>query len=72
MNDCPWPDDRMLLKDIAIGCPMGRAMDDCPAGDLRGISAANRIVEVDSMAPEKIEDIIVRHRKCMARRAGSS
>jgi hypothetical protein len=58
-----------VMDRLIVGCPMGEAMDDCPARDLRGIPAEKRKIEVHAtVTPEQVEDIVVRHRQCLSKR----
>lgn len=68
MDNCTEQVNRMLLKRLAIGCPMGLAADDCPVSDLRTLPMEKRMIAVDMVAPEQVEEIIVRHKRCMEQR----
>ena len=63
--------NRNLLDGLLDGCPMGEAMDDCPARQLRTIPAEKRMITVQAtMTPEQVEEVIVHHRQCLTKRLG--
>ena len=71
MDNCPEQVNRMLLQGLAIECPMGRAAGDCPASSLRTLPMEKRMIAVEMMALELVEEIIVRHKRCMEQRETS-
>jgi len=58
------------VKGLLIDCPMGQALDDCPARDLREIPLRKRIGLVKGMDEVTIDQIIAHHRACLAKREG--
>jgi len=70
MDNIPLEDKKMLVKGLLIGCPMGEALDTCPGFEYRKYSIGSRIIIVDTMADEKVEDILVQHNACMKQRQG--
>jgi hypothetical protein len=68
MDNISMDDKRVVVKGLLLGCPMGEALDDCPGGELRKYSIEKRMVIVETMAPEQVEDIVVRHRRCLEKR----
>ncbi|MDP7287949.1 MAG: hypothetical protein QGH94_08145 [Phycisphaerae bacterium] len=58
----------ILLKGLVIRCPLGEAAEDCPARELRAIPVDRRMIEVETLPCEEVESIVVRHKKCFARR----
>ena len=68
MDNISMDDKRVVVKGLLLGCPMGEALDDCPGRDLRKFSIEKRMVFVETMAPEQVEDIVVRHRRCIENR----
>ena len=61
---------RTWVKGLLIDCPMGTALDDCPARDLRKMSIEKRLITVDAMTPEQVEEVIVYHKQCLKKREG--
>ena len=61
---------RTWVKGLTIDCPMGTATDDCPARDLRTLPIAKRLITVDAMTPEQVEEVIVFHKECLKKREG--
>lgn len=63
-------DQRRLLRSLVAGCPMGDALDDCPARHLRKLPAEKRSITVETMAAEQVEEVVVRHVQCLGARQG--
>ena len=70
MDDISIEDKRIVLKDLLVECPMGEALDDCPARDLRKLPVEKRLITVDTMAVEQIEEVVVHHTRCLKKRQG--
>jgi len=62
--------NKAVLSDVLLGCPMGRALDNCPARELRAIPIERRMIAIDTMGPDRIEEIVVYHAKCLEEREG--
>jgi len=71
MNELSIEHKRTWVKGRLIDCPMGTAMGDCPARDLRTMPIEKRLIVVDSMTNEQVEEVIVYHRQCLKKREGS-
>ncbi len=62
--------NRVFLKGLVVECPAGKALDDYPVGEIKSLPVARRMIAVDTMAAEQVEEIVVYHRQCMKRREG--
>ena len=70
MDELSIEHKRTWVKGLLIDCPMGAALDGCPACDLRTLSIAKRLITADAMTPEQLEDVIVHHKQCLKTREG--
>ncbi len=68
MDELSIEHKRIWIKGLMIDCPMGKALDDCPARDVRTMPVEKRLIVVDEMTPEQIEEVIVYHRQCLSKR----
>lgn len=59
------------VKGLLIDCPMGKALADCPAKDVRALPIGDRLKLVDEMHPDQITQIIAHHRQCLQQREGA-
>ncbi len=60
----------ITLKGLVIECPLGNTADDCPARRLRALPMDRRMIEVEALPCQEVEQIVVRHKKCLAKRKG--
>jgi len=72
MGELALEHKRIWVKGLLIDCPMGEALDDCPARDLRAMPIRARLIAVDAMTPEQVEEVIVHHKRCLSKREGRS
>jgi len=68
MDELSIEHKRTWVKGLMIDCPMGTATDDCPARDLRTMPIEKRLIVVDTMTPQQIEEVIVYHKQCLKER----
>lgn len=61
---------RMWLKGLMFDCPLGEAVETCPASEMRELSLEERLEAVDVMSPERIEQILLYHQSCLRLRTG--
>jgi len=61
---------RAWLKGLVLACPFGEETETCPAVEMRVLPLQERLVTVDAMSPEKIEQILLFHQSCLRRRTG--
>jgi len=60
------------LKGLLVGCPMGKALDDCPVNELRKLLLADRIELIKNMSNVEIDSILEHHKKCITKRENKS
>jgi hypothetical protein len=68
MDEHAMENKRSELMRLLVGCPMGEAVDDCQVRDLRVMSTGRQEIVVQTMPPEQIEGILVRHKLCVEKR----
>ncbi|MDP6543028.1 MAG: hypothetical protein QGH60_03500 [Phycisphaerae bacterium] len=68
MDELSIEHKRTWVKGLLIECPMGTAADNCPARDLRTMPIPKRLIAVDSMTDEQVEEVVVFHKQCLKRR----
>ena len=71
MDELSIEHKRIWVKGLMIDCPLGTPVDDCPARDLRTLPIGKRMIAVDTMTPEQVEEVIVHHKKCLKERKDS-
>jgi hypothetical protein len=60
------------IKGLLIDCPFGKAVDDCPAKDLRILPILDRFKAADRMEENQLDLIIAHHKACLAKRESRS
>ena len=50
---------------LMIDCPMGKALDNCPAKNVRTLPLQERIALVKQMEESQLNEIITHHRQCL-------
>ncbi|MBL7220055.1 MAG: hypothetical protein ISS69_08070 [Phycisphaerae bacterium] len=70
MDELSIEHKRTWVKGLMIDCPMGEALDDCPARELRTMPIEKRLIVVDEMTPGQVEEVIVYHKQCLKKREG--
>lgn len=68
MDELSIEHKRIWIKGLLIDCPMGTAADDCPARDWRTMPIEKRLIVVDTMTNEQVEEVIVFHKQCLKNR----
>jgi hypothetical protein len=53
---------------LLFDCPLGKALDECPAKDARSLPPSGRMELVRSMEPHQIDLFIVHHQECLCER----
>ena len=59
---------RTLLKKVLVNCSFGKALETCPARELRKLPIYERLTMVDEMSDEEVKSILEYHRKCLDER----
>ncbi len=56
------------ITGLLIDCPLGKALDNCPAKEARTLPISDRINLVRSMDAKQIDQIIAHHQGCPRQR----
>ena len=59
---------KVWLKGLVISCPFGTALEDCPAKEIRKLPLSERMVVVDNMTTQQVDETLEHHKKCLAAR----
>ena len=59
---------RVWLKGLVISCPFNKALDDCPAFDIRKLPLPERMDFVDNLTNQQVEETLEHHNICLAER----
>ncbi len=65
LNECPVEQRRTWLIALMIECPLGEALDDCPATGVRGRSLAEIVKIVGELGEEELDRILRHHQHCL-------
>lgn len=61
-------DKRTWVKGLMVDCPMGTALEDCPAGKIRSLPVRELVRIVNSLSEKQLDDIIECHEECITER----
>ena len=56
---------------LLINCPLGKALDNCPAKEARKLPVSDRIDAASGMDENQLDQIIAHHRGCLSQREES-
>lgn len=59
---------RVWLKGLVISCPFNRALDNCPANEIRKLPLAERMDFVDTLTNQQVDETLEHHKNCLAER----
>ncbi len=59
---------KVWLKGLVISCPFNRALDNCPAKNIRKLPLTQRMVFVDNLTAKQIDDALAHHKNCLTER----
>ncbi len=59
---------KVWLKGLVISCPFEKALDDCPANEIRKLPLPERMAFVSNMTPQQIDETLTHHKKCKTER----
>lgn len=59
---------RAMLLGLFMECPMGTAVEKCPAVEIRKLSVEDRVAIVNGVNEEVVDRLFDQHRICMAAR----
>ena len=65
MKDFPVEQRRTWVIALMIECPLGEALDGCPATGVRGLPLDEVVGLVDELSEEDLNRIIRHHRQCL-------
>ncbi len=71
MKDFPVEQRRTWVIALMIECPLGEALDGCPAAGVRGLPLDEVVELVDVLSEEDLNRIIRHHRQCLDAREWS-
>jgi hypothetical protein len=60
----------MWVQGLMMECPMGKALETCPAKDLRALPLYEGLVLTKQMEESQLDEIISHHRRCLKEREG--
>ena len=53
---------------LMIACPFGKALETCPANDVRALPLKERLALARQMEESQLDEIIAHHRRCLKER----
>jgi hypothetical protein len=53
---------------LVISCPFNRALDNCPANEIRKLPLAERMDFVDNLTNQQVDETLEHHKNCLAER----
>ena len=59
---------RTWVYGLVIDCPMGKALDNCPAQSVRRLPLEERIAMVRQMEEIQLQEILMHHKRCFKER----
>ena len=57
-------DKRIWIKGLALECPMGKPLDDCPFNALRHLPAAQMNNTINNLSDDQVSSITTIHQHC--------
>ena len=58
------------VQGLMIDCPRGKALESCPAKDVRMLPLPERLALVKQMVESQLDEIITHHKRCLREREG--
>jgi len=59
---------RVWLKGLVISCPLNKALEDCPANEIRKLPLPERMAFVDNLTDQQVDETLTHHKNCLAER----
>ena len=59
---------RIWVQGLLIQCPAGKALDSCPAKDIRKLDIVKRLELVETFSESDLDDILMKHQYCISHR----
>ena len=57
-------DKRIWTKGLALECPLGKAVDDCPLNALRHLPVSQMNSAINGLSDEQVDSIVMIHHTC--------
>lgn len=57
-------DRRVWIKGLAVECPLGKPLSDCPLGDTRMLPVAQMSHMINTQSNRKVNDLYRHHLNC--------
>jgi hypothetical protein len=70
MNVLTHENKETWVQGLMIDCPMGKALESCPAKAVRALPLQERFALVKQMEESQLDEIIAHHRRCLKEREG--
>ncbi|MBW2203234.1 MAG: hypothetical protein JRF52_03825 [Deltaproteobacteria bacterium] len=64
-DELTFENKKIWVQGLIIECPMGKALNTCPAIDVRKLPLQERLELVRQMEESQLDEIITHHRKCL-------
>ena len=61
-------DKKAWVQGLLVDCPLGEALDACPARDLRSLPIKTRLKLVRDMTEDEVNQVIAHHEACLMKR----
>ncbi len=65
-----FEEKQIWVQGLMMDCPMGKALETCPAKDVRTLPLKERFALVMQMEESQLDEIIAQHRRCLKEREG--
>ena len=62
-------DRRVWIKGLAVECPLGKALSDCPLNDTRTLATAQMNHIINNQSDRKVHALYKHHQHCIRIRA---
>ena len=70
MHGLTFEEKLIWVQGLMINCPMGKALETCPAKDVRAIPLKERLALTKQMEESQLDEILAHHRRCLKEREG--
>ena len=57
-------DKRIWIKGLALECPLGQAVDDCPLNPLRHLPVAQMNTTINNLSDQQVGSVVTIHQHC--------
>ena len=70
INELKLESKQIWVQGLMIDCPMRKALETCPAKEVRKLPLKERLTLVSQMDESQLNDIITYHKLCLREREG--